>query len=82
MVRSPLPYHLKMPIDRVDVNVYGFLTIPEDAKIGVSAHEIGHLGKITFKTRWQNLLAERNQSLDGPIYMTPTIALLVLATGA
>ncbi|KAF2179017.1 M6 metalloprotease [Zopfia rhizophila CBS 207.26] len=26
-----------------DVNVYGFLTIPEDAKIGVSAHEIGHL---------------------------------------
>ncbi|ORY55878.1 M6 family metalloprotease domain-containing protein, partial [Pseudomassariella vexata] len=26
-----------------DVNVFGFLTIPEDAKIGVSAHEIGHL---------------------------------------
>ncbi|KAF2201430.1 M6 metalloprotease [Delitschia confertaspora ATCC 74209] len=25
------------------VNIYGFLTIPEDAKIGVSAHEIGHL---------------------------------------
>lgn len=82
MVRSPLPYHLKMPIDRVDVNVYGFLTIPEDAKIGVSAHEIGHLGKITFKTRRQNLLAKRNQSLDGLIYMTPTAALLVLATGA
>ncbi|KAK4031579.1 hypothetical protein C8A01DRAFT_21226, partial [Parachaetomium inaequale] len=26
-----------------NVKVYGFLTIPEDAKIGVSAHEIGHL---------------------------------------
>lgn len=26
-----------------DVKVYGFLTIPEDARIGVSAHEIGHL---------------------------------------
>ncbi|KAJ9659113.1 hypothetical protein H2201_007515 [Coniosporium apollinis] len=26
-----------------DVNVFAFLTIPEDAKIGVSAHEIGHL---------------------------------------
>ena len=30
----------------VDVKVFGFLTIPEDAKIGVSAHEIGHLCKI------------------------------------
>jgi immune inhibitor A len=26
-----------------DVKVYGFLTIPADAKIGVSAHEMGHL---------------------------------------
>ncbi|KAL2210265.1 M6 metalloprotease [Sarocladium strictum] len=26
-----------------DVKVFGFLTIPDDAKIGVSAHEIGHL---------------------------------------
>ena len=26
-----------------DVNVFAFLTIPEDAKIGVSAHEPGHL---------------------------------------
>lgn len=26
-----------------DVNVFAFLTIPEDAKIGVSAHELGHL---------------------------------------
>ncbi|KGO60004.1 hypothetical protein PEX1_086260 [Penicillium expansum] len=26
-----------------DVNVYAFLTIPEDANIGVCAHEIGHL---------------------------------------
>lgn len=25
------------------VNIWAFLTIPEDAKIGVSAHEIGHL---------------------------------------
>jgi immune inhibitor A len=24
-------------------NIYGYLTIPEDAKIGVSAHELGHL---------------------------------------
>jgi immune inhibitor A len=32
----------------VGVNIYGFLTIPEDAKIGVSAHEIGHLGKDLF----------------------------------
>ena len=30
----------------IDVKVFGFLTIPEDAKIGVSAHEIGHLCKI------------------------------------
>lgn len=30
----------------IDVNVYGFLTIPEDARIGVSAHEIGHLRKL------------------------------------
>ena len=27
----------------IDVKVFGFLTIPEDATIGVSAHEIGHL---------------------------------------
>jgi len=26
-------------------SVYGFLTIPEDAKLGVSAHELGHLSK-------------------------------------
>lgn len=26
-----------------DVNVYAFLTIPEDAVIGVSCHELGHL---------------------------------------
>lgn len=25
------------------MKVFGFLTIPDDAKIGVSAHEIGHL---------------------------------------
>ena len=29
----------------IDVKVFGFLTIPEDATIGVSAHEIGHLRK-------------------------------------
>jgi len=23
--------------------IYGYLTVPEDAKIGVSAHELGHL---------------------------------------
>ncbi|KAF2471430.1 M6 metalloprotease [Lindgomyces ingoldianus] len=26
-----------------DVNVYGFLTVPEDAKCGICAHELGHL---------------------------------------
>ncbi|KAH8894739.1 M6 metalloprotease [Thozetella sp. PMI_491] len=26
-----------------NVKVYGFLTIPQDAKVGVSAHELGHL---------------------------------------
>ena len=30
-----------IPVD--GVNVYGFLTIPEDAYIGVCAHELGHL---------------------------------------
>jgi immune inhibitor A len=29
-----------------DVKIYGFLTVPEDAKCGVCAHEIGHLGEI------------------------------------
>lgn len=28
----------------VDVKVYGFMTVPADAKCGVCAHEIGHLG--------------------------------------
>lgn len=27
------------------VKIYGFLTVPEDAKCGVCAHEVGHLGK-------------------------------------
>lgn len=26
--------------------VYGFLTVSEDAKCGVCAHEIGHLGRL------------------------------------
>jgi immune inhibitor A len=30
----------------IDVKIYGFLTVPEDAKCGVCAHEIGHLGMI------------------------------------
>jgi immune inhibitor A len=30
----------------IDVKIYGFLTVPEDAKCGVCAHEIGHLGNI------------------------------------
>lgn len=32
----------------LDVKVFGFLTIPDDAKIGVSAHEIGHLRESIF----------------------------------
>lgn len=28
----------------VDVKVFGFLTVSADAKCGVCAHEIGHLG--------------------------------------
>ncbi|KAF2744498.1 M6 metalloprotease [Sporormia fimetaria CBS 119925] len=34
-----------LPTDReIDgVRIYGFLTVPDDAKIGVCAHEIGHL---------------------------------------
>lgn len=28
----------------IDVKVFGFLTVPADAKCGVCAHEIGHLG--------------------------------------
>jgi hypothetical protein len=28
----------------LDVKIYGFLTVGEEAKIGVCAHEIGHLG--------------------------------------
>jgi hypothetical protein len=28
----------------VGVKVFGFLTVPADAKCGVCAHEIGHLG--------------------------------------
>lgn len=28
----------------IGVKVYGFLTVPADAKCGVCAHEIGHLG--------------------------------------
>ncbi|KAI1504521.1 immune inhibitor A peptidase M6-domain-containing protein [Biscogniauxia marginata] len=34
---------LNQPRQLNDVNAYGFLTIPEDAKIGVCSHEIGHL---------------------------------------
>ncbi|KAK0621003.1 immune inhibitor A peptidase M6-domain-containing protein [Immersiella caudata] len=30
-------------VGKSNTKVYGFLTIPEDAKVGVSAHEIGHL---------------------------------------
>ena len=31
----------------IDVKIYGFLTVPEYAKCGVCAHEVGHLGKIS-----------------------------------
>jgi len=34
-----------LTISLLDTNVYGFLTVSEDAKCGVCAHEIGHLGK-------------------------------------
>jgi hypothetical protein len=39
----------------IGVKIYGFLTVPEDAKCGVCAHEIGHLGK----TLWCILHIER-----------------------
>jgi hypothetical protein len=30
----------------IGVKVFGFLTVPADAKCGVCAHEIGHLGMV------------------------------------
>lgn len=34
---------LSQPVSTDQTHVFGYLTIPEDARIGVSAHELGHL---------------------------------------
>lgn len=40
------PIDKNLPTDIISgTNVYGFLTVSEDAKCGVCAHEIGHLGR-------------------------------------
>lgn len=61
--------------------MYGFLTVPETAKTGVCAHELGHLGKLA-SNQSLNALANQMKYLDGPTSMTLITPAQESATGA
>ena len=64
----------------IDVKVFGFLTIPEDATIGVSAHEIGHLRE--HQNPPIHIYANGEKYLDGLTSTIPTIPHMGSASGA
>lgn len=50
MVSQPQDPSVQLLTTSAGVQVYGFMTIAEDAKCGVCAHELGHLGNFASST--------------------------------